>query len=59
VAKDAEELATRLRRIAELNERLRIAQADSAEAKLLAARVERETLLLNQPVLHQNRPHKK
>jgi len=54
VAKDDEELATRLRRIAELNERLRIAQADSIEAKLRAARVERETLLLNLPISRPN-----
>jgi len=59
VAKDDEELATRLRRIAELNERLRIAQVDSVEAKQLATRVERETLLLNLPISPPRHPHKK
>ncbi len=59
MAKDEEELATRLRRIADLNERLRIAQTDSIEAKQLAARVERETLLLNLPVSREKRLRRK
>ncbi len=59
MAKAEEELATRLRRIADLNERLRIAQTDSIEAKQLAARVERETLLLNLPVSREKRLRRK
>jgi hypothetical protein len=51
VASDADDLSARLRRIAELTERLGAVQADSVKAQQLSARIRDETARLRQPVV--------
>jgi hypothetical protein len=50
VAKDSDELALRLKRLAGLSDRLRVAQASSTEAQQRDARIQREIAELHRPL---------